>query len=64
MTLFDILTRKIPRHHWVRLTAGTHIEPGHHWRYANLIRRDTLTVNGVGLVLTRMPTRKEPPCAP
>ncbi len=55
--MFDLVIRRVPRHHWVRLAATTRIEPGHGWLYGNLVRRDTATIRGIGLVLMRIPHR-------
>jgi hypothetical protein len=41
----------------IRRGASGYIEPGHGWLYAGLIRRDTFTVAGRGLVVMFMPKR-------
>lgn len=53
-----IILRCIPGHHWVCLSYGAGILPGHHWIYRGLIRRDTFTVFGRGIVFSRMPLRR------
>lgn len=47
--------RWIPRHHWWRIFAGRVRHPEHAWIYAGLIRCDTYTVLGWGLIVMRMP---------
>jgi hypothetical protein len=63
-----VTTRRVPGLVWLRLDrhltptdirrgASGYIEPGHGWLYAGLIRRDTFTVAGRGLVVMFMPKR-------
>lgn len=47
-------SRKHRNWEWVRLVCGAHIDPGHEWLYSGLVRRDTYTVLGVGVVLLRL----------
>lgn len=47
-------SRRHPRWSWVRLTFSTKVEPGHQWHYNGLVRRDTLSVRGVGVILQRL----------
>jgi hypothetical protein len=49
--------RWIPRHYWWRVFVGRVRHPGHAWLYGGLIRRDTFTVGGWGVVVMRMPHR-------
>lgn len=59
--MFDWVTRRLPRHHWLRLSAGwmPNCEPGHGWLYHGIIRRDAWTLGPIGFVVMRMP-RREP----
>lgn len=47
--------RWIPRHVWVRVATGRRIGPGHRWMYGGIVRRDTFSVRGWGVVVMRMP---------
>jgi hypothetical protein len=51
----DVTVRWVPGHVWVRLALSRKAEPGHRWMYSGIIRRDTFTVRGWGLVVMRMP---------
>lgn len=51
----DVVLRGVPGHHWVRIAVTRGAEPGHGWLYQRIVRRDTFTVHGVGLVVLRMP---------
>lgn len=47
--------RGIPGYRWVRVFVGRVRNPGHAWLYSGLVRRDTLTGRGWGLIVMRMP---------
>ena len=52
-----MIIRWIPGLVWLQLHVSCTIEPGHHWMYGGIVRRDTLTVRGRGLVVLAMPRR-------
>lgn len=52
-----LILRCIPGLTWLQLCPTRGAEPGHHWQYRGLIRRDTFTVRGWGLVVLAMPKR-------
>lgn len=49
--------RRVPRHYWWRVFIGRVRHPGHRWMYDGIVRRDTFTVWGWGLIVMRMPRR-------
>jgi hypothetical protein len=53
--LFGGTIRGIPGHYWIRLFVGRVRHPGHRWMYSGIVRRDTFTLLGWGLILMRMP---------
>ena len=54
---FDVVTRRLPSHHWLRITGGwmPDCDPGHGWLYANIVRRDAWRIGPLALVIMRMP---------
>lgn len=60
---FDKTTRRLPRHHWLRVTVGwmPDCAPGHGWLYANIVRRDAWIFGPFALVVMRMPRREVAP---
>ena len=57
----EILSRRIPGYVWVRfgLSFTGKLEPGHHWMYPGIIRRDAWRIGRVGVYLLRMPHQTE-----
>jgi len=51
----DITIHWWPAYHSIRLVLTTKAAPGHQWMYAGIVRRDTFTIHGWGLVIIRMP---------
>lgn len=57
----DVVLRGIPGLTWLRLAiGGERIVPGHGWMLHGLVRRDTLTIRGRGLVVAALPARMAP----
>lgn len=56
----DLTIRRVPGFIWLRLSLSLsgHCEPGHAWMYQGIVRRDTLTICGRGLVVTAMPKKE------
>jgi hypothetical protein len=54
--LFGGTIRWIPRHVWWRVFIGRVRHPGHKWMYRGIVRRDTFTMFGWGLIVMRMPS--------
>lgn len=54
-----IILRWIPGLTWLQIgwSWNGKCEPGHAWMYRGLVRRDTFTLRGRGLVVMAMPKR-------
>ncbi len=55
-----VTIRGIPRYHWWVIHIGRVRQPGHRWMMRGIVRRDTFSVLGWGLVVMRMPTEYDP----
>jgi hypothetical protein len=52
---YDLISlRRVGTVYWIRLAAGWGIQPEHSWVVPGTVRKDTMTLFGVGLVLIRM----------
>lgn len=52
-----LIIRWIPGLTWLQICPTRRAKPGHKWMYRGLVRRDTFTVHGWGVVLLALPSR-------